>query len=110
MLISTVLYLIIFHALLPLYRRHRERYRQYLPLQPSSLSTRLPESLRPSTLRDALSTLTLSLILPSTWAIRRLRRRRESVMSADGELFDVESGEAMVGFDAEDRRRRRDGM
>jgi hypothetical protein len=32
------------------------------------------------------------------------------VVSADGELFDVESGEAMVGFDVQDRNRRRDGM
>jgi len=32
------------------------------------------------------------------------------VVSADGELFDVESGEAMVGFDVQDRDRRRDGM
>jgi len=32
------------------------------------------------------------------------------MVSADGELFDVESGEAMVGFDVQDRNRRRDGM
>lgn len=37
-------------------------------------------------------------------------RRRDSVISADGELFDEESGEAMVGFDVQERNRRRDGM
>ena len=36
--------------------------------------------------------------------------RRDSVVSADGELFDEESGEAMVGFDVQERNRRRDGM
>lgn len=50
------------------------------------------------------------LFLPSTWAFRDRFRRRDSVISADGELFDVESGEAMVGFDVQDRNQRRDGM
>jgi hypothetical protein len=95
------LYLVIFHALLPLYRRHRARYSQYLPLQPSSL-------------RDRLSTLFVRLFVPSTWSFRGRfaggQARRDSVLSADGELFDAESGEAMVGFDVQDRSRRRDGM
>jgi hypothetical protein len=50
------------------------------------------------------------LFLPSTWAFRNRFGRRNSLISADGELFDVESGEAMVGFDVQDRSRRRDGM
>merc|ERR1712000_77218 len=53
--IAAVLYLVIFHALLPLYRRHRARYSQYLPLQSTSLSSHLPEALQPSSLRDRLS-------------------------------------------------------
>ncbi|EXJ79771.1 hypothetical protein A1O3_08054 [Capronia epimyces CBS 606.96] len=111
MFISAVLYLVIFHALLPLYRRHRARYSQYLPLQSSSLlSSHLPEALQPSSLRDRLSTLFLRLFLPSTWAFRDRFRRRESVVNADAELFDEESGEAMVGFDVQERSRRRDGM
>ncbi|KIX10540.1 uncharacterized protein Z518_01623 [Rhinocladiella mackenziei CBS 650.93] len=110
MFISAILYLLIFHALLPLYRRHRARYSQYLPLQSTSLSSHLPESLQPSSLRDRLSTLILRLFLPSTWAFRNRYIRRNSVVSADGELFDEESGEAMVGFDVQDRTRRRDGM
>jgi hypothetical protein len=111
MFISAVLYLIIFHALVPLYRRHRARYSQYLPLQPSSLSSHLPEILQGLSLRDRLSTFFVRIFLPSTWAFRdRFRRRGNSVISADGELFDAESGEAMVGFDVQERNRRRDGM
>lgn len=112
MSISAILYLLAFHVFLPLYRRHRARYSQYLPLQTPGL----PDSLHPSSLRDRLSSIFLRLFLPSTWSFRdRFRRsgaggRRESVLSADGELFDEESGEAMVGFDVQERRRRRDGM
>ncbi len=96
--------------MVPLYRRHRARYSQYLPLQSSSLSSHLPESLHPSSIRDRASALFLRLILPSTWAFGGRFRRRDSIISADGELFDEESGEAMVGFDVQERSRRRDGM
>ncbi|KEF61430.1 uncharacterized protein A1O9_02996 [Exophiala aquamarina CBS 119918] len=113
MFISLGLYLLIFHALLPLYRRHRARYSQYLPLQTatSTISSHLPEFLQGLSLRDRLSHMFFRVFLPSTWAIRnRFMRRRDSVISADGELFDEESGEAMVGFDVQERNRRRDGM
>jgi len=113
MSVSLVLYLLIFHALLPLYRRHRARYSQYLPLQSAgaTISSHLPEFLQGLSLRDRLSHMFFQIFLPSTWALRnRLRRRRDSVVSADGELFDEESGEAMVGFDVQERNRRRDGM
>lgn len=52
----------------------------------------------------------MRLFLPSTWAFRNRFTRRDSVVSADGELFDVESGEAMVGFDVQERDQRRHGM
>ncbi|KAJ9612372.1 hypothetical protein H2200_003969 [Cladophialophora chaetospira] len=114
--IALTLYLVLFHGLIPLYRRHRARYAQYLPLQTaSSLSSHLPSSLQPSSLRDRLSTLFVRLFLPSTWAFRdRLfpgRARANSVVSVDdGALFDEESGEAMVGFDVQERNRRRNGL
>ncbi|KAI1626933.1 hypothetical protein EDD37DRAFT_239569 [Exophiala viscosa] len=110
MVISLVLYLVIFHALLPLYRRHRARYSQYLPLQSTSLSSHLPEALQPASLRDRLGTLFFKLFLPSTWAFRNRFNRRDSVISAEGDLFDVESGEAMVGFDVQERGIRRNGL
>ncbi|EXJ63154.1 hypothetical protein A1O7_03599 [Cladophialophora yegresii CBS 114405] len=116
LLLALALYLVLFHALIPLYRRHRARYAQYLPLQTaSSLSSHLPSSLQPSSLRDKLSTLFLRLFLPSTWAFRDRffpgRGRANSIVSADdGALFDEESGEAMVGFDVQERNQRRNGL
>ncbi|EHY56635.1 hypothetical protein HRR83_002283 [Exophiala dermatitidis] len=117
--ISAGLYLILFHALIPLYRRHRARYSQYLPLQSPNGTTLFPESLRPSSLRDSISNILYRLFLPSTWAFRNRGSTGRGgattgrvVNNADAELFDVESGEAMVGFDSDvqDRSRRRDGM
>jgi hypothetical protein len=91
-LIALVLYLLLFHALLPLYRRHRARYSQYLPLtslQPTTLSTR------------ARSTI-FRILFPSHWA-RSTTTRRLSTSSTtshpENDLFTDESGEAMVGFD-----------
>ncbi|KAJ9629221.1 hypothetical protein H2204_008861 [Knufia peltigerae] len=109
--IAAALYLVVFHALLPLYRRHRARYSQYLPLQSTSLlSSHFPEALQPSSVRERVTGVFVRLFLPSTWAFRDRFRRRDSVVSADGELFDVESGEAMVGFDVQERNQRRHGM
>ncbi|KAL2432516.1 hypothetical protein ABEF95_012182 [Exophiala dermatitidis] len=120
--ISAGLYLILFHALIPLYRRHRARYSQYLPLQSPNSVSLFPESLRPSSIRDSISNLLYRLFLPSTWAFSSFRNRggssaatgrvRHVNNAVDAELFDVESGEAMVGFDSDvqDRSRRRDGM
>ena len=52
--------------------------------------------------------------MPSTWAFRnRLfhRQRAGSVVSVEeGALFDEESGEAMVGFDVQERNQRRNGL
>ncbi|KIW20168.1 hypothetical protein PV08_00743 [Exophiala spinifera] len=108
--IAAALYLVVFHALLPLYRRHRARYSQYLPLQSTSLTSHLPDALQPSSVRDRMTGAFMRLFLPSTWAFRTRFRRRDSVVSADGDLFDVESGEAMVGFDVQERDQRRHGM
>ncbi|KIW26673.1 uncharacterized protein PV07_06488 [Cladophialophora immunda] len=116
--ISLVLYLLVFYALLPLYRRHRARYSQYLPLPLQSvqtasysLSTRVLNLLVPPHIRYILPALSARLFMPSTWSFRFARDRSNSIVSADdGTLFDEESGEAMVGFDAQERNRRRDAM
>ncbi|KIX94264.1 uncharacterized protein Z520_09974 [Fonsecaea multimorphosa CBS 102226] len=116
--ISLFLYLMVFYVLLPLYRRHRARYSQYLPLPlqsvqsaSASLSSRLLNIIAPAHVRHGLPTLFTRLIVPSTWSFRRSRGRSNSIVSVDeGTLFDEESGEAMVGFDAQERNRRRDAM
>ncbi|EXJ75575.1 uncharacterized protein A1O5_00081 [Cladophialophora psammophila CBS 110553] len=116
--ISLALYLLAFHVLLPLYRRHRARYSQYLPLPLQSvqsasisLSTRLFHSMIPASARFILPAVFARFFVPSAWSYRPTRGRSNSIVSADeGTLFDEESGEAMVGFDAQERSRRRDAM
>jgi hypothetical protein len=121
--IALALYLLAFHVLLPLYRNHRARYAQYLPLN------NLPPSLQPSSLRSRLSFNFLRTLLPSTWAFTRNSHshstrsgsRRPSIPSTISEedldnasdRFSDDHGEAMVGFDVnlqDQNRRRRDGM
>ncbi|KAI9778361.1 MAG: hypothetical protein M1839_008148 [Geoglossum umbratile] len=98
-LISLALYLLTTYVLLPLFRRHRQRYAQYLPLPPS-----------PSRLQS-----TLSFLIPSRGFFgRRSRSRHESHSpgggdtaddDADSSVFDDEEGEDMVGFEIDERRR-----
>jgi hypothetical protein len=80
LLIALILYLVLFHAILPLYRQHRARYAEYLPVSFNSSS---PDAILPSsynTLRTRLAEalvafiLTISTIIPSSstsWARQR---------------------------------------
>ncbi|OAP56650.1 hypothetical protein AYL99_08762 [Fonsecaea erecta] len=110
--ISLVLYLVVFYALLPLYRRHRARYAQYLPLPlQSAQSVSVLNLLVPPIVRHSLPTFVTGLFMFTIRRFRFSRGRSSSIVSADeGTLFDEESGEAMVGFDAQERNRRRDAM
>ncbi|ETN40703.1 uncharacterized protein HMPREF1541_04982 [Cyphellophora europaea CBS 101466] len=133
--IALGVYLLLFHLLIPTWRAHRERYRQYLPLHTSSqISSRLPAFLHPQTLSRGMHSIVLRIFFPSTWALSRYQdpstssrpndpssttHRRTSTSSFD---LDDESGEAMIGFDVpradtdsaadprEANRRRRENM
>ncbi|KAM0710658.1 hypothetical protein Q7P35_001396 [Cladosporium inversicolor] len=86
-LIATFLYLALAHALIPLLRKHRARYNQYLPLDTiSSTST---------TLRDRFSEFITRLARPPGQQGQIVDGRED----ADGDLFGDEEGESMVGFD-----------
>ncbi|KAF2462431.1 hypothetical protein BDY21DRAFT_360357 [Lineolata rhizophorae] len=136
-LISLALYLLLTHILIPLLRRHRARYSQYLPLAPLSLRSPPAPS---STLRTRLSSALLSFLFPRALRARlfpssfpspsalspsprhRSRSRRAARPDDDDErddllddsdaspLFDDEEGEGMVGFDMDERRRRREAL
>lgn len=90
--IALAIYLLLAYALIPLYRNHYARYRQYLPINTISTQT--------STLRDRITNRLSHWLLPS-----HLRWRREIVDgrrgSGSGEdlYFGEEEGESMVGFD-----------
>jgi len=60
LIISALLYALLFYILLPLYRRHRARYAQYLPVSLASSDTVLPNDLR-NRVVDALVTFLSSL-------------------------------------------------
>jgi hypothetical protein len=102
-LISLVLYVLLSFAIIPLYRRHRQRYSQYLPLETISQHT--------SSLRSRISDAIVRFILPSAWLHGRPPGGRYSAGDGDGDgdgsWFDEEEGEGLVGFDVDIQRRER---
>ncbi|KAK5109211.1 hypothetical protein LTR62_007193 [Meristemomyces frigidus] len=91
-LIAAALYGTLVYIILPLHRRHRERYSQYLPLNTLSTST--------TTFRQRLWDGVVRLLLP-----RSLRWRREATDARyqaeevdEQWVLGEEEGEAMVGF------------
>jgi hypothetical protein len=92
------LYAALSYAIIPLYRQHRQRYAQYLPLETISLHT--------SSIRSRVSQAIVGFLLPSRWLSRR---PPADGLDGDGSLFDEEEGEGLVGFDVGARRRERLG-
>lgn len=107
LVVSALIYALLTYAILPLIRRHRHRYNQYIPM-PTTLSN---VSTHTSSIRRHLpSALSNLFLIPTSWPFRR----RHVVDGSGGEhvhdddddeLFDEEEGEGMVGFDIDDRRR-----
>lgn len=117
LLVAAAIYLVLFYAVYPLYRRYRSdiaRYSQYAPLHSTLQSTTsifdnyIPHALRPKSIKEKLGDLFVRLFLPSMWAAHNRgtwnNSRRQSVVSDDAGLFDQESGERMVGFDVNEGR------
>ncbi|KAF7504031.1 hypothetical protein GJ744_002910 [Endocarpon pusillum] len=101
-LISLSIYLLLSYAIIPLYRQHRQRYAQYLPLETISQHT--------SSLRSRISDAVARFILPSAWLNGRPPGSRPGSRYGSGEvngsLFDEEEeGEGLVGFDIDTQRR-----
>ncbi|KAF2397081.1 hypothetical protein EJ06DRAFT_533271 [Trichodelitschia bisporula] len=99
-------------VLLPLYRRHRARYSQYLPVStPGSgpftnpLAAFGPPSYRESTSFTTRLTAPLILLLPASWAERWERRRRvetaEEEMGPPAGRTESEMGASDTDFDSE---------
>ncbi|OAA72453.1 hypothetical protein ISF_01526 [Cordyceps fumosorosea ARSEF 2679] len=81
--ISLALFLVVTFAVLPLWRRYRNRYSQYLPLD--SLGT------ASSSLRDRITARLATLTLPSTW--RRDRGRFAATSGPGGGLGEDGEGD-----------------
>ncbi|KAM3500923.1 hypothetical protein MY10362_005987 [Beauveria mimosiformis] len=106
--ISLVLFLIVTFAVLPLWRRYRARYSQYLPLDTLGSAS--------SSLRDRVTARLAALTLPSTW--RHDRGRFAATTGGDeeedaGEELGrvgerVTAGFAVTGFGSDTVRLSRD--
>lgn len=83
--------------MIPLYRQHRQRYAQYLPLETITQHT--------SSIRSRISGAFARLILPSAWLNGRYPGGRYGPAGGDESLFDDEEGEGLVGFDVDAPRR-----
>ncbi|KAI9709085.1 MAG: hypothetical protein M1820_003531 [Bogoriella megaspora] len=99
-IISLVLYLALTFAILPVIRRYRHKYNQYLPLNTISDRT--------STLRQRVGAALMSFLLPSSWRRNQHRTVVDGSTTTDAqedELFSEDEGEGMVGFEIDQRRR-----
>jgi hypothetical protein len=94
LVISALLYALIFHLLLPLYRRHRARYSHYLPL--SIASTSNPIGVPDTTNLRHRVTEALYAFLPNfRWAENWLLPARESITDASAGLDDEDGDEEL---------------
>lgn len=73
-------------GLLPIWRRYRNRYSQYLPIDAISDHT--------ASLRGRLTARFTNLLLPSTW------RRNQEIINAAAEEEELEDGEELSAVDA----------
>ncbi|XWX00153.1 hypothetical protein V2A60_008172 [Cordyceps javanica] len=88
--ISLALFLVVTFAVLPLWRRYRNRYSQYLPLDSLGSAS--------SSLRDRIADRLAALTLPSTW-------RRDRGRFAGGDDDEDENDEQRGGEDGEELSR-----
>ncbi|TVY38010.1 hypothetical protein LOCC1_G007988 [Lachnellula occidentalis] len=95
-IISLILYLLISYLLVPAWKRYRNRYSQYLPLD--AISTRTT-----SFRQRILGSLTRAL-LPASWR-EQFGRGRPSVNGHDGSGSDFDEDEGEELYDVDDNRR-----
>jgi hypothetical protein len=99
-LTAAVLYGLISFVIVPLVRRHRERYAQYLPLDSFQRHS--------DGLRDRLSTFVMRLVFPRRQAVFDASGSRRGSRSGSGDeyVFSDGEGDRMAGFDADTIGRR----
>lgn len=93
-IISLILYVLISFVIVPVWKRYRARYGQYLPLETISNRT--------TTLRHRAQAAAVRFILPSSWRAD-ISRGRISAQDGAGSDFDEDDGEEL--FDVDDNRR-----
>ncbi|EPE29871.1 hypothetical protein GLAREA_01031 [Glarea lozoyensis ATCC 20868] len=94
-IISLILYLIISYLLVPIWKRYRGRYSNYLPLDTISTQT--------TSWRQKIQSALIGLLIPSRWQ-EHFNQNRYTVSAEDGGSdFDENEGEEL--FDVDERRR-----
>ncbi|TVY59558.1 hypothetical protein LSUE1_G009484 [Lachnellula suecica] len=93
-IISLILYLLISYLIVPAWKRYRNRYSQYLPLD--AISTRT------TSLRQRIQSSLARGLLPSSWR-EQFQRRTASAQDGSGSDFDEDEGEEL--YDVDDNRR-----
>ena len=101
-LIALAIFILLTYVLIPAYRRHHQRYAQYLPVSNSWQSSLASST---STLRHQASDALLTFFLPSRWAEWRFRRyasQRGRVVDAEGDRADEEMGDISEDTEIDD--------
>ncbi|KAF4616207.1 hypothetical protein G7Y89_g15199 [Cudoniella acicularis] len=95
-IISLILYVIISYVVVPVWKRYRGRYSNYLPLE--TISTRT------TSLRERLQSAVAGLLLPSSWRAS-FSRGRYTVSAQDGSGSDFDEDEGEELYDVDENRR-----
>lgn len=94
-IIAVVLYALLAYAIVPLVKRHRERYSQYVPLDSISRGTH--------NLRDRISSTITAWVVPQRHLVFDAANSQRGSGSDDDFVFD---GDQLAGFDVESSDRR----
>ncbi|TVY50930.1 hypothetical protein LCER1_G008960 [Lachnellula cervina] len=95
-IISLILYLLISYLIVPAWKRYRNRYSQYLPLD--AISTRT------TSFRQRIQGSLTRALLPTSWR-EQFGRGRPSVNGFDGSGSDFDEDEGEELYDVDDNRR-----
>lgn len=97
--IAFAFYIFLTYAALPLYRQHRQRYAQYLPLNEITQTT--------SSIWGRIYDGVLNRLPPSwtRFSFTPSHYDHSTTNEDEGDLFDDEEGESLVGFNIDDSRR-----
>ncbi|CAG8959640.1 hypothetical protein HYFRA_00001543 [Hymenoscyphus fraxineus] len=95
-IISLILYLLVSFLIVPIWKRYRGRYSNYLPIDAISTQT--------TSFRHKVQEALVQLLVPSSWRTQ-FERSRQTASAQDGlgSEFDDEDGEEL--FDVDDNRR-----
>jgi len=95
-IISLLLYLLISYLVVPVWKRYRGRYSNYLPLDTISTHT--------TSFRQRAQSAVVGLLLPSSWRTD-FGRSRHTVSAQDGSGSDFDEDEGEELYEVDDRRR-----